>query len=440
MYSIRLIFICAETLKQLFYKHSSSQAIYTPYAPIRIQDSPRFSHRGLSLDIARNPILPVDAMRTIDAMATTKMNRLHMHATDSQAWPLEIPALPDLARKGAYQPHLVWSVRDLEKVQSYGNSRGIMVYLEIDMPGHTASIFQAYPDLIAAYNQLDWSTFAAEPQSGQFKLNSPAVYKFLDTLFTDLLPRLRAHSNTYHLGGDEVNKAVHLLDETVKSEDHDTLQPLIQKIFDHILAHVKKHGMRPMVWEEMVIDWDLKLPNTTLVQVWRNSERIEAVLKKGLKVIFGDYHHWYLDCGFGQFLDPYPKNKSPPGVPYNTSGGKESSLQPPYLDYCNPYHNWRDIWAFDPLANVSKDLHGGIEGGEVLMWSEQTDSIDLDFKLWPRAAAAAEVLWSGPRDRNMMYDATRRLGLWRERLVIDKKVASSPVTMTWCLMEGGCEL
>jgi hexosaminidase len=406
---------------------------------VSIHDAPRFSHRGISLDIARNPFAIDDAFRTIDAMATAKMNRLHLHATESQSWPLEIPSLPDLAAKGAYQPDLVWSTDDLEAVQAYGDDRGVMVYLEIDMPGHTASVAQAYPDLIAAYNQLDWSTFAAEPQSGQLKLNCSKVHTFLDTLFTDLLPRLATHSGMYHLGGDEVNSNVHLLDDTVKSSDFHTLKPLIQAIFNRVLSHVHAHGLRPVVWEEMVIDWDLDLPEQTLVQVWRSSERIEAVLKKGLSVIFGDYHHWYLDCGFGQFLDPYPNNRSPPGVPFNTSGGQPSKLEPPFLDYCNPYHNWRDIWSFNPLANVSKELHGGIEGGEVLMWSEQTDSWDLDFKLWPRAAAAAEVLWAGPRDQGMMWDATWRLGQWRERLVLDKGIGASPVTMTWCLMEGGCE-
>lgn len=378
-------------------------------------------------------------MRTIDAMASAKMNRLHLHATDSQSWPLDIPSLPELASKGAYQPHLVWSTEDLEAVQSYGDNRGIMVYLELDMPGHTASIGQSRPDLIAAYNQLDWLTFAAEPQSGQFKLNHPGVKDFLDTLFADLLPRLNTHSGIYHLGGDEVNSKVHLLDETVNSSESHDLKPLIQHIFNQILSHVDTHGLRPVVWEEMVIDWDLQLPQHTLVQVWRSSERIEAVLRKGLSVIFGDYHHWYLDCGFGGFLDPYPNNKSPPGVPFNTSGGQPSRLSPPYLDYCAPYHNWRDIWSFNPLANVSVELQRGIEGGEVLMWSEQTDSVDLDFKLWPRAAAAAEVLWAGPRDAREMRDATWRLGQWRERLVIDEGIGASPVTMTWCLMEGGCE-
>lgn len=377
-------------------------------------------------------------MRTIDAMATVKMNRLHLHATDSQSWPLEIPSLSDLASKGAYQPQLVWSTDELEAVLSYGDSRGVMVFVELDMPGHTASVAQAYPDLIAAHNELDWSTFAAEPQSGQLKLNSSQVRDFLDNLFTDLLPRLKTHSSLYHLGGDEVNRNVHLLDETTQSSEPEILKPLIQQIFDQILSHVSTHNLRPVVWEEMVLDWDLILPVDTLIQVWRSSEHLEQVLRKGYPVIFGDYHHWYLDCGFGQFLDPYPQNRSPPGVPVNTSGGHPSRLQPPYLDYCNPYHNWRDIYAFNPLANIGKDLQGLIEGGEVLMWSEQTDSWDLDFKLWPRAAAAAEVLWSGPREDGSVWDsdATWRLGQWRERLVVDKGIGASPVTMSWCLMEG----
>ena len=331
--------------------------------PASINDAPRFSHRGTSLDIARNPFTVDDAVRTIDAMATAKMNRLHLHATDSQSWPLEIPALPELANKGAYQPHLVWSTEDLEILQTCGDSRGVMVYLELDMPGHTASIAHACPGLIAAYSQLDWSTFAAEVGSGQLKLNSSQVHSFLDTLFTDLLLRLTPLSTMYHLGGDEVNQMVHLLDETVNSSSKEILKPLIQNIFNHILSHVHKHSLRPIVWEEMVLDWDLTLPPDTLVQVWRSSERIEAVLKKGYNIIFGDYHHWYLDCGFGNFLDPYPYNKSPEGVPFNTSGGRPSRLAPPFMDYCAPYHNWRDIWSFDPIANVSKGLRGGIEGG-----------------------------------------------------------------------------
>ena len=78
-------------------------------------------------------------------------------------------------------------------------------------------------------------------------------------------------------------------------------------------------------------------------------------------------------------------------------------------------------------------------GGEVHLWSELTDSVNLDGKLWPRAAAAAEILWKGPVGVGGVSEGvTRRLAEWRER-VVGKGVRAEVVQMTWCLMnEGGC--
>ena len=144
-----------------------------------IKDRPEFEHRGLNLDISRNRISPEDVMRTLEAMSLSRLNRLHLHATDSQSWPLEIPSLPDLALKGAYHKSQIWSVKDLRNVQEHGAFLGVEVYIEIDMPGHTASIHHGYPNPITAYNQQPWDPYAMEPPSGQLKLNSPEVRKFL---------------------------------------------------------------------------------------------------------------------------------------------------------------------------------------------------------------------------------------------------------------------
>jgi len=65
---------------------------------VRLSDAPVFRHRGLMLDTARN-FLPLHAVqRTLDAMAASKLNVLHWHATDSQSFPLESPRVPQLAR------------------------------------------------------------------------------------------------------------------------------------------------------------------------------------------------------------------------------------------------------------------------------------------------------------------------------------------------------
>ncbi len=61
----------------------------------------------------------------------------------------------------------------LKDVQEYGEYLGVEVYVEIDLPRHTASISQAYPDLIIVFNQQPWSPYAQELPSGQLKLNHP---------------------------------------------------------------------------------------------------------------------------------------------------------------------------------------------------------------------------------------------------------------------------
>jgi hexosaminidase len=426
-----------ETLHQLFYTHSSAGSLYTNLAPVRISDKPTFRHRGLNLDISRNSFSPRDVMRSLDAMATVKLNRLHIHATDAQSWPIEVPALPDLAAKGAYQPYLAWTPSDLQEVQLYGLYRGISVFIEIDMPGHTASIHHAYPDLITGFNNPDWSTYAAEPPSGELKLNSTAVYDFLSTLFADLLPRMNPFTSYFHTGGDEVNVNDYLLDETVKSNSSSVLQPLLQTFINRVHASVRENDLVPIVWEEMLLDWNLTFPSPTnstseksdvIVQTWRSAEALSSVLKKGYRALFGAYDYWYLDCGQGGFINPIP-------------GDPQSLIHDPFLDYCNPVKNWRHIYSYNPYTNITADLFHLMEGGEVHMWTEQTDPVTMDRMIWPRAAAAAEVLWSGPKNGTNLTEVSRRLGMWRERVVLEGGVQAGMVQMTWCLMgEGSCEL
>jgi hexosaminidase len=73
------------------------------------------------------------------------------------------------------------------------------------------------------------------------------------------------------------------------------------------------------------------------------------------------------------------------------------------------------------------------------MWSEQTDPVNLDRMVWPRAAAAAEILWSGAKDgegRNRsQIEASPRLAEMRERLVA-QGIGAEPVQMPYCTMEG----
>lgn len=117
----------------------------------------------------------------------------------------------------------------------------------------------------------------------------------------------------------------------------------------------------------------------------------------------------------------------------------------PYKDYCDPFKNWRLIYSYDPHSGVpEKDQHL-VVGGEAHIWSEQTDPVNIDRVLWPRAAAAAEVLWSGAKDpmtgqNRSQVTAAPRLSDMRERLVA-RGVMAEPIQMPFCLMgQGQCSL
>ncbi|KAL6716237.1 Glucosamine-6-phosphate isomerase (Glucosamine-6-phosphate deaminase) (GNPDA) (GlcN6P deaminase) [Lecanora helva] len=417
-----------ETFSQLFFAHSApTVGAYTPFAPVSIRDSPAFNHRGLNLDISRNWIAPGDVMRTIEAMAANKLNRLHIHASDAQSWPLEIPALPDLAIMGAYSPSQIWRTEDLEAVQRHGKSYGVEVFIEIDLPGHTTSIGNAYPQLITAKDE-PWAKYSVEPPSGQLRLNSSDVPSFLDTLLHDLLSRTSQHSRFFHLGGDELNLDAYSIDPSVNSSSREVLQPLVQSLIDQVISIAKSYGLIVIMWEEMILDWDLNLPNDIIVQTWRGSQNnpLAAILGKGHQVLFGSNAYWYLDCGHGTFLDLEPSNPVSP-------------IAPPYLDYCSPYKNWRHMHAYNPLDGIPEDQQQLVIGGEAHLWGELTDSVNLDDMLWPRVAAAAEVMWSGS-GKKPDEGTTRRLADMRERLVI-RGIRAGVVQMEWCLRhEGGCTL
>lgn len=285
------------TLTQLFFLHSTEGGAYTPLAPVQLFDAPKFEHRGLNLDVARAWFPVEDIKRMIDACAYNKMNRFHLHVTDSQSWPLEIPALPELAAKGAHRADLVYSIDDFKELQRHAALQGIELITEIDMPGHTSSIWHSKPDLIAAYNmQPDWQTYAAEPPSGTLKLNSSAVDDFLDTLFADLLPRVLPYSSYFHTGGDEVNKNAYELDDTVRSKDPAVLQPLMQKFVEKNHERVRSAGLTPIVWEEMLLEWNLTLGKDVVVQSWRSNEAVAEIVGKGYKALVGNYKYWVSHC------------------------------------------------------------------------------------------------------------------------------------------------
>ena len=113
-------------------------------APLHIVDEPAFAWRGLMLDVARHYLPLTYIFTTIDAMATAKLNALHLHLADWQAGPFSIPEYPDLW-DGAFTSDDVYTLSEMSSVVEYARARGIRVIPELDTPGHAASLCVGLP-------------------------------------------------------------------------------------------------------------------------------------------------------------------------------------------------------------------------------------------------------------------------------------------------------
>jgi len=128
-----------ETLAQLIEFDFDTGAYKIPNTPWIIEDTPRFRHRGILMDTARHFLPLTFIKRLIDSLRLVKMNTLHWHLVDEQAFPIEIPSRPLLAQLGAYSKFERYSVNDMKDIVEYAKQRGVRVVPEIDIPGHAAS-------------------------------------------------------------------------------------------------------------------------------------------------------------------------------------------------------------------------------------------------------------------------------------------------------------
>jgi len=407
-----------ETLLQLVELRDDGQRSI-PFTPIHVQDSPTFNYRGLMLDTARNYFPVSDILRTMDGMSMSKLNVLHWHIVDSQSFGLVSTAVPELAAKGAYKKRgklLTYNSDDVATIVQYGLERGIRVIPEIDMPGHTRSWAYAFPELIACVG-TDSSVNAAEPPAGQLDPTNSETYVLLQRLLSDVTTYFK--DPYWHAGGDEVN--FHCWDTSpairaFMSKNNATTEDLIQIFAQKLYQIIQNSKKSIMAWEEMVLEFDVKIPGNSVVQVWRGVPNVKQVIDKGYKTVVSSNDFWYLDCGHGNFV----------------SGGKS---------WCDPYKTHQDVYSFDIVDGLTPEQSHLVIGGEVCLWTEQVDPQNLDRMLWPRASAAAEVLWSG-RDaqggKRKWQDAYPRYWDMRVRLV-DRGIAAEPLQPLFCANEN-CDI
>ncbi|CAG8638579.1 14567_t:CDS:2, partial [Cetraspora pellucida] len=396
------------TFSQLLYYNRSEEnsGLFLPFAPHHINDFPKFMHRGLLLDTSRNFYPIKEILKTLDVMSWNKMNVFHWHIVDSTSWPVVSEKYPELSEKGAYDSKkMIYTKRDIRIVDEYARTRGIRIIPEFDMPGHTHAIAASMPEIMTCIDMYpDWDQYSSDPPSGQLNPAIPETYTFLN----ELVPEIASYftDKFYHTGGDEVN--LNCWESLTQQNDH-TKESLLDKFVTSLYSIIANEGKTPITWQEMVTEHNLTLPKDTVVQVWRNSAMVKKVVEKGYRVVTGSGDYWYLDCGYGGWYGNNIEGRS----------------------WCDPYKTWQKIYSYNPIEELSDKEAKFVIGGEVLLWSEQSDSTNYEQQLWPRSSAAAEILWSGPEDINGNRrvpdkDALKRLNDWRFRMV-ERGVRAEPL-------------
>ncbi|KAI3869166.1 hypothetical protein MKW92_043511 [Papaver armeniacum] len=420
-----------------------------------ISDWPIFGHRGVMLDTSRNYYGVGDIIRTIGAMSANKLNVFHWHITDSHSFPLVLPSEPELARKGSYGPEMQYSAADVQKIVEIGFQHGVRVLPEIDMPGHTGSWAEAYPEIVTCANMFwlppgsAWEDrLASEPGTGHLNPLHPKTYEVVHNVFKDIAPLFP--EGFYHAGADEIISGCWKADPMVQTflSNGGTLSQLLEIFINSTLPYITSLNHTDVVyWEDVLLDPTVNvnpsfLPKERVIlQTWNNgANNTKLIVSAGYRAIVSSSDFYYLDCGHGDFLgndSRYDRqNGDDPGSPFNYNGGNGGS-------WCGPFKTWQRIYDYDITYGLTEDEAKLVLGGEVALWSEQSDPTVLDARIWPRTSAMAETLWSGNRDetgRKRYAEATNRLNEWRYRMVA-RGIGAEPVQPLWCMTHPGmCNL
>ncbi|ELU11062.1 hypothetical protein CAPTEDRAFT_228468 [Capitella teleta] len=352
-----------ETFAQLVYQNDDTGRFYVNKT--YIHDYPRFKHRGVHLDTARHFLNKEIIVANLEAMAMNKMNVFHWHIVDDQSFPFQSKTFPNLTKMGSYNPQThIYTHEDIADIIEEARLRGIRVIPEFDTPGHTLSWGYGMEHLLTPC--YDWHRVP----DGFFGPINPILkttYRFLKSFFKEVLTVFK--DKYVHLGGDEVPfdcwaSNPYLLGFMRRNNltDIRDLLHLYERELLELISHIgteREGGTGYIVWQE-VFDNGVKVKPDTIIQIWSGDAiDIDRVTSSGLRAIFSTC--WYLDyTSYGQDWDKYYR--------------------------CEQINQHLQDYG---VRNQSL-----LMGGEACLWTEYADNEVLMARLWPRASAAAERLWS----------------------------------------------
>lgn len=431
------------TLQQIVINDGSGNMVIEE--PVAIKDAPLYPVRGIMIDTGRNFITKAKIFEQINGMSLSKLNVLHWHLVDSQSWPVEINAFPQMT-EDAYSANEVFTQDMLKEVVAYAAARGVRIIPEIDMPGHASSGWAQVDESILTCQHSWWSNdnwalhTAVEPNPGQLDILNNKTYEVTAKVYKEMTQVFP--DNWFHIGGDELFANCNNFSSAALAffNSGKSMGDLYQVWVDRALPNFRAQANRTFVmWEDVKLSADVAatgtVPKDVVLQAWNNGlDHISNLTAQGYRVIVSSSDFMYLDCGFGGWVGNDPRynvmvnpNATDGSPNFNWGGGGGS--------WCAPYKTWQRIYDYDFTLNLTDSQKALVQGAIAPLWSEQVDSVVVSQKMWPRAAALAELVWSGNRDENgnkRTTELTQRILNFREYLVA-VGVQASPLMPKYCL-------
>jgi hexosaminidase len=387
---------------------------------LEIEDKPRFAWRGLMLDPARQFLDMQYLKRYIDMMAFYKLNRFHLHLTDTTAWTIEIKKYPELTDI-KHMPELgrpivrgFYSQADVRELVAYAASRFVMLVPEIELPSHNAIAGWVLADKVLCPNnpyrahQKPWDERETNEWAEPCAANANAL-----TVYEDILREVIGlfPAPYLHLGGDEYfglawaqcSDCQKLIErENLRRFETEELRKLFAKcagnkekyliyrwLMTRMCDFVRSQGRRPMLWDDLA--WRGQFPEGVVIVQWHYRGGQDAM----------------------QLLAT-PENPAVEAV----TAGRETVIAPFSHLYFDLNSSLDDVYRFDPMpSGLTPAEQARVLGPHALVWNQRQEQVE--GRTFPRAYALAEIGWS-PLESRDRHDFGRRLAVHQQYQAIPK--------------------
>jgi len=369
---------------------------------LEINDAPRFSYRGMHLDVGRH-FFSVDFVKKyIDFLALHKFNTLHWHLTEDQGWRIEIKKYPLLTQTGSCRNQTLigpygtgqydgkkycgyYTQEQIKDIVKYAAARYINIIPEIEMPGHSMAALTSYPFLGCTkgpYKVMEtWGVSDDVLCAG-----NDSSFNFLENVLDEVMQLFP--SKLIHIGGDECPKErwrdCALCQKRMKENNLKNEHELQSYFISRIEKYLNSKGRNIIGWDE-ILEGGLA-PNATVMS-WRGEEGGIAAAKSK--------HNAIMTPGTPVYFD-HAQSKNEDSL---TNGG---------------YNSLKMVYDFEPIPKeLSSEEAKYILGAQANMWTEYMDNEKkVEYMLFPRMTALSEVLWSQKSNKNWQHFENKIPGIF----------------------------